>query len=98
MNLDDEKIWIKFTADATLDITEWKDQTGDVRKSFHPITKYTGYYKKGFYHRSRGPARIWFIKDIDNNPLIEEWYWNGDLIPVKSQQEFEKYLKLKAFW
>jgi hypothetical protein len=66
------------------------------------------------YHRENGPAiedengdRFWFINDklhrLDG-PAAEfadgskEWFLDDILLPVKSQKEFESYLKLKAFW
>lgn len=61
--------------------------------------KYTGYYIRGggIYHRVSGPARIWH-QDHPIHPGKQEWYIYGEHIPVNSQKEFEKYLKLKAFW
>lgn len=41
-------------------------------------------------HRKDGPA-------VEYNGA-EEWYWYGEKIPVSSQEEFERYLRLKAFW
>lgn len=68
----------------------------------------------GFYHREDGPAiedisgdKFWFINGqlhrLDG-PASEfadgtkEWFWHDRFIPVKSQKQFERYLKLKAFW
>lgn len=41
-------------------------------------------------HRIDGPALDW-----KGNP---GWYLHGKSIPVKTQEEFERYLRLKAFW
>jgi len=41
-------------------------------------------------HRLDGPA-------IEYNNGNKEYYVNGQYVPVKSQKEFEKYLKLMAF-
>jgi len=66
------------------------------------------------YHREDGPAvedangdKFWFfhgkLHRLDG-PASEfadgtkEWFWYDKFIPVKSQEEFERYLKLKAFW
>ena len=54
-------------------------------------TKRTCYYLGEGYHRELGPAVIY-----DDGRM--EWYWDDKKIPVNSQEEFEKYLKLKAFW
>lgn len=40
-------------------------------------------------HREDGPA----IEHLDGR---KEWYYEGKRLP--SQNEFEKFLKLKAFW
>lgn len=68
----------------------------------------------GKLHRLDGPAVIddngdqyWMINDemhrLDG-PASEfadggkEWFVNGKHIPCKSQEEFERHLKLKLFW
>jgi len=46
--------------------------------------------KQGWRHRLDGPAV--------ECPLIDnEWWIEGNYIPVKSQEEFERYLRLIAF-
>lgn len=54
---------------------------------------YIAYYEaeNGRWHNLNGPARIF---SNDN----KEWWIHGIRLPVKSQAEFEHYLKLKAFW
>ena len=66
----------------------------------------------GLLHREDGPAVIgthesWYINGLrhrENGPAIEyhngdkEWYYNGNLIDCRSQEEFERIIKLKAFW
>lgn len=49
------------------------------------------YYINGKCHRLDGPALI-------NSKYGDEWYYNDKLIKVKSQEEFEQHLRLKAFW
>jgi hypothetical protein len=49
------------------------------------------WYSHGIRHRMDGPAIIWY-----NGPKY--WYYNGTHIPCSSQEEFEKLIKLKAFW
>ena len=70
------------------------------------------YYKNGLYHREDGPAieykngsYMWY----NNGNLHKEdgpaakfgktyvWYWCNKKIPVYSQEEFTRYLKLKIF-
>jgi hypothetical protein len=43
------------------------------------------------YHREDGPA----IEFSDNSKM---WYLYGERLPVKTQEEFERYLKMRAFW
>jgi|ERR1035437_4917533 hypothetical protein len=49
------------------------------------------WYKEGKYHREDGPALIY-------NYNTEYWYINNKKIDCQSQEEFEKLMKLKAFW
>jgi len=49
------------------------------------------WYKNGVFHRLAGPAVEY------TNDKINIWYINGKHIPVNSQEEFERYLKLMAF-
>jgi hypothetical protein len=68
------------------------------------------YYKDNGLHRENGPAIIWndgiqeyYVNNLlhrEDGPAIEYpsgkniWYFKGKKIPVKSQQEFLKYIKL----
>jgi hypothetical protein len=45
----------------------------------------------GKRHREDGPARI-------NSDGTCEWYVHGQFLPVKTQQEFEQYMRMKVFW
>jgi len=56
---------------------------------------------------SNGGARHWYVhgkKHRLDGPAMEfpsgrgEWYYQGKRIDCSSQEEFEKLLKLKAFW
>ena len=49
------------------------------------------WYLNGKYHREDGPA----IEMANGNKY---WYLNNKLINCSSQEQFEKLLKLKAFW
>jgi hypothetical protein len=49
------------------------------------------WYQHGKYHRTAGPA----IECADGN---KSWYLNGELLDCKTQSEFERLMRLKAFW
>jgi hypothetical protein len=54
------------------------------------------WYQEDKLHRLDGPA-------IEHNHLkghwpAKEWFYRGKKIYCSSQQEFERLLKLKAFW
>ena len=75
-------------------------------------TKY--WYRHGKLHREDGPAveyvngeKQWYLDDKlhrKDGPAIEYangfnlWFINNKLIDCASQEEFEKLIKLKAFW
>lgn len=50
-------------------------------------------------HRIDGPAVTQFIL-ISNDEVGDEceWWFHGTKIDCSSQEEFEKLIKLKAFW
>jgi hypothetical protein len=45
----------------------------------------------GYAHRIEGPAVIW-----ENGR--QEWWYHGYKTTCVSQEEFERFLKMKAFW
>jgi hypothetical protein len=49
------------------------------------------WYLNGKLHREDGPA----IEDSDGRKY---WYLNGKLLDCKTQEEFERLIRLKAFW
>jgi hypothetical protein len=49
------------------------------------------YDEDGIHHREDGPAYELACGD-------QRWFWHGELVNVTSQQEFESWLRLKAFW
>jgi hypothetical protein len=49
------------------------------------------WYLHGQCHRVDGPA-------IEYSDGIKFWWYRGKRINCQTQQEFEKLLKLKAFW
>ena len=49
------------------------------------------WYLNGEYHREDGPAVEYANGD-------KEWWLRNKLINVQTQEEFERMMKLKAFW
>jgi hypothetical protein len=77
----------------------------DNNYTFHNTDQYgvQHYYKDsiGFHHRLDGPAVIYpqySLSDLFYPDGSQFWFYNGKHIPVNSQVEYERYLKLKAFW
>jgi hypothetical protein len=52
---------------------------------------YKSYYINGIRHREDGPA-------IEFTDGTKEWWLNGQQIPCITQLQFERLMKLKAFW
>jgi hypothetical protein len=52
---------------------------------------YKAWYQNGVRHRIDGPAR----EDFNG---YKEWWFEGKQINCNSQEEFERYIKLKLFW
>ena len=54
------------------------------------------WYQYGHLHRLDGPA----IEDMSNVyvDILKSWWYYGQKINCKTQEEFEKIIKLKAFW
>lgn len=44
-------------------------------------------------HREDGPAAI-----HKSDPRRDQWWFEGKIVEVKSQKEFERWKKLKLFW
>jgi hypothetical protein len=49
------------------------------------------YDKSGYLHREDGPA----MEYLDGSKF---WYYHGEFLNCSSQEEFERLLKVKAFW
>jgi hypothetical protein len=72
------------------------------------------YDENGYLHREDGPAVIfsdgeqaWFYhgkRHREDGPAIEFpngikfWYYNGKEMECSSQKEFDRIIKVKAFW
>lgn len=70
---------------------KWVDANGKVRKMRQILIGVTTYYdENGEWHRADGPAR--------NFSMRLQWYWHGEHIECQSQHEFERIVKMKAFW
>ena len=50
------------------------------------------WFINGNYHRENGPA----IEYADSE--LKSWWVNGIEIPCRTQKEFERLMRLKAFW
>ena len=74
--------------------TKYYDDEGLCHRDDGPAYLSTGYQSwhfHGIFHREDGPAREWYSG-------YKEWWYNGKIIFCKSQEEFERIVKLKAFW
>jgi hypothetical protein len=49
------------------------------------------WYLNGSFHREDGHALEWFNGN-------KEWWINGELLHCKTQKQFERLMRLKAFW
>jgi hypothetical protein len=58
-----------------------------------PPNRYKEWCINGKVHREDGPALVY-----EDNPELNEWWYHGKHIPCSSQEEFERLIKLKAFW
>ena len=50
-----------------------------------------GWFRNNLLHREDGPATI--LADGTKN-----WFYDGVRLSCKTQEEFEQYMRLKAFW
>ena len=49
------------------------------------------WYQNDEYHREDGPSIIWESRK-------PEWWYRGKSIPVDNLQDFQVYIRNKAFW
>jgi hypothetical protein len=56
------------------------------------------YDKNGVFHREDGPAIITLTFHGNVSFWNKYWWWRGEPVYCKTQEEFERFLKLKAFW
>jgi hypothetical protein len=55
------------------------------------VSLYKEWWQNGLRHRLNGPA-------YENIYGEKQWYYEGKRIDCKSQEEFERIIKLKLFW
>lgn len=76
----------------------WFDENGDIHRDGGPAFISSDGNKQwmqhGKVHREDGPAIEWNDGRTDD----KWWYYRNERIFCKSQREFEKMLKIKAFW
>jgi hypothetical protein len=58
----------------------------------------TSWLLNGVRHRTDGPAVEWTGWGIARNPPLKEWWIHGTRIDCKTQEEFEQYMRMRAFW
>jgi hypothetical protein len=89
METEDESGW-KIDAPYSSFGKSWLDSKGRVRKKTWDTNSVSYYDEEGRWHRLDGPARQY--------EGVKEWFYHGKEIKCQSQEEFEQYLKMKAFW
>lgn len=91
MQDDNLELILEYTSGS---YSRWVDKQGNIRKEQSISLCTTIYYdENGLNHRLNGPA-----KEYGDKRYADQWWYHGTKIPVDSQKDFEKYLKLKAFW
>ena len=83
-------IKIESYTDANGDLIEIKINDGSDVSRNNLFTK-IAFHKNGLLHRIDGAAVEW-------NDGYNCWYYEGCYIDVNSQEEFERWLKLRLFW
>jgi hypothetical protein len=70
-------------------------QDGKLHRLYKPAIEYsdgsTAWYQNDLLHRIDGPA-------IECSGGYKEWWFEGKEINCNSQEEFERYIKLRLFW
>jgi hypothetical protein len=70
----------------------WFRDNGDLASFQYPNGSRFWYKGNGrIHHREDGPAF-----ELING--VKRWYWNGKRVNVNNQEEFERWLKMRAFW
>lgn len=83
-----------MSARRGIDCIEWRNDCGQLHRLDGPARIWSdgrkSWWINGQRHRLDGPAI--------EGPEINTWYFNNKYIDCDSQQEFERLIKLKAFW
>ena len=87
--------WVHCPEEDRVGYLAFEDQNNLEFKK-HIFRNFDIYYFKGHRHRLNGPAFEW-RKDLWPNRK-DQWYYMGKFIECSSQEEFERIIKLKAFW
>jgi hypothetical protein len=70
---------------------EFLSPTGEIKEVVEILSGGKCYLKNSKLHRLDGPA-------VEYSDRPNEWWYEGQYVPCLSQSEFERYLKLRAFW
>jgi hypothetical protein len=65
--------------------------TGELKEAVELLSGGKCYLKNNKLHRTDGPA-------IEYSNGTNEWWYEGEKLTCSSQTEFERYLRLRAFW
>jgi len=85
---------MKIRKEICFDRTRYINENGDLHREDGPAIEWNNggksWWHEGKLHRLDGPA-------VERYNGVKAWVINGKNIPVKSQADFERYLKLVAF-
>jgi hypothetical protein len=85
----------KIYLESELGTKYYHDENGKLHRQNGAAIEYVNgsktWYRHGLLHREDGPA-------IDRSDGYKKWFIYGKEIECSSQKEFERLIKLKAFW
>jgi hypothetical protein len=84
----------------------WKLSDGTYHREDGPSVEYPNgdycWHFNGVSHREDGPAIEWHYHGANNKRRLAvpkiEWWYHGKQIYCRTQQEFERIIKMQAFW
>jgi hypothetical protein len=75
-------------------VIEYRNESNQLHRLDGPAREHSSgekyWYKNGLRHREDGPA-------IDYDNRYKQYWYNGQQIPVNSDKEFKKYIKMIIF-